>query len=105
MTSPYETKQPSREDVDQLAGPAIVQFGTDGCGYCQAAEPLVEAALVNRPEVPRLKVEDGPGRALGRSFRVKLWPTLVFLRDGREIARVVRPQTIQDISAALAQLG
>jgi thioredoxin 1 len=37
--------------------------------------------------VRHVKVEDGSGRRLGRSFGVKLWPTLVFLRDGREVAR------------------
>ena len=104
MTSPYETAQPSREQVDQLQGAAIVQFGTDWCGFCQAAEPLIETALADQPAVQRLKVEDGPGRALGRSFRVKLWPTLIFLRDGREIARVVRPRAAQEVSAALAKL-
>jgi thioredoxin 1 len=104
MTSPYETQQPSREQVDQLPGAAIVQFGTDWCGHCQAAEPLIEAALGGQPDLQRLKLEDGPGRALGRSFRVKLWPTLIFLRDGREIARVTRPRTAQEVSAALAQV-
>lgn len=104
MTSPYESSQPSREHVDQLQGPTVVQFGTDWCGFCQAAEPLIEAALARRDDVKRLKVEDGPGRALGRSFRVKLWPTLIFLRAGREIARVVRPQSAQEVSAALSQL-
>ena len=104
MTSPYESTQPSREHVDQLQGPAIVQFGTDWCGFCQAAEPLIETTLAGRADVQRLKVEDGPGRALGRSFRVKLWPTLIFLREGREIARVVRPQSAQEVTAALSQL-
>jgi thioredoxin 1 len=105
MTTPYNPTQPSRDLVDQLHGPAIVQFGTDWCGFCQAAERLIESALVGHKDLQRLKVEDGPGRALGRSFRVKLWPTLIFLRDGREVARVVRPQTSQEVSAALAQLS
>jgi thioredoxin 1 len=38
-----------------------------------------------------LWVEDGKGKPLGRSFRVKLWPTLVFLRDGRVMKQVSRP--------------
>ena len=105
MTSPYEPVQPSREQVDQLPGTAIVQFGTDWCGFCQAAEPLIEAALAEQPSVQRLKVEDGPGRPLGRSFRVKLWPTLIFLRDGREVARVVRPRSARDVGTALTQLA
>jgi thioredoxin 1 len=32
---------------------------------------------------------------------VKLWPTLVFLRDGQETARLVRPQTAREIEDAL----
>ena len=104
MTSPYESTQPSRDHVNQLQGPTIVQFGTDWCGFCQAADPLIEAALASRTDVHRLKVEDGPGRKLGRSFRVKLWPTLIFLREGREIARVVRPKSANEVSAALLQL-
>jgi thioredoxin 1 len=55
--------------------------------------------------VRHIKVEDGPGRPLGRSFRVKLWPTLVFLREGREVARLVRPADPVAIEQALAQLG
>lgn len=105
MTRPYETLQPTREHVEQLSGAVIVQFGTDWCGFCQAAEPVIEAALADQPNLQRLKVEDGPGRQLGRSFRVKLWPTLIFLRDGREVARVVRPRSAQEVGAALARLA
>jgi len=36
---------------------------------------------------------------------VKLWPTLVFLRDGQEVARLVRPQDAQEIADALQQIG
>ena len=104
MTAPYETTQPTREHVDGLPGAAVVQFGTNWCGYCVAAEPLIEEALTARPELQRLKVEDGSGRPLGRSFRVKLWPTLIFLQDGREVARVVRPRSQADVQQALAQL-
>ena len=53
-------------------------------------------------KVRHIKIEDGSGRPLGRSFRVKLWPTLVFLRDGVELARVVRPANAEAIGQALA---
>jgi thioredoxin 1 len=52
-----------------------------------------------------LKIEDGRGRPLGRSFGIKLWPTLVMLQDGREVARVVRPGSAREIADALARLG
>ena len=105
MSTTYRTEQPTREQVDQLAGATILQFGTNWCGVCQAAQPVIEAALSGHTELRRLIVEDGPGLPLGRSFRVKLWPTLIFLRDGRELARVVRPRAVAEIETALTQLG
>lgn len=96
---------PSRDDVDRLSGATVVEFGTPWCPHCLRAQPLIEAALKDRPDVAHVKVEDGPGQPLGRSFRVKLWPTLVFLKDGQEVARLVRPQDGQDIAQALQALG
>ena len=100
---PYlsETETPSRVEVDALRGLTLLEFGTDWCGHCRAAQPAVAEALAQQPQWRHLKVEDGPGRALGRSFRVKLWPTLVLLRDGQEVARLVRPTQATDIAAAL----
>lgn len=92
---------PTRDDVDQLPGATVVEFGTPWCGFCQRAQPLIEQALEDRDEVAHIKVEDGPGQRLGRSFGVKLWPTLVFLRDGKEMARLVRPHDAQSIHEAL----
>ncbi|MBX3620857.1 MAG: thioredoxin family protein [Rhizobacter sp.] len=105
MPQPYTEAQPERREVDALRGAAVVDFGTNWCGFCRAAQPLVNAALAAHPQVQHLKVEDGPGRPLGRSFRVKLWPTLVFLRDGQEVARVVRPGSAAEVEQALAALG
>lgn len=101
----YATNAPARKEIDSLGGPAVIEFGTDWCGYCQGAQPLIGAAFERNRQVRRLKVEDGPGRALGRSFRVKLWPTLIFLRDGAEVARVVRPQHAAELDEAFASLG
>jgi thioredoxin 1 len=69
-----------------------------------AAQPLLASALADHPRVRHLKIADGSGRRLGRSFRVKLWPTLVFLKDGEEVARVVRPQRADEVGEALAAI-
>lgn len=101
----YAVDAPERAEIDALPGPLLLEFGTGWCGHCRAAQPLIEAALRDHPGLRHVKVEDGPGRRLGRSFRVKLWPTLVLLRDGREIERLVRPDDAAQLAAALARLA
>ncbi|MFN5096837.1 MAG: thioredoxin family protein [Limnohabitans sp.] len=92
---------PSQADVQAMQGLTLLEFGTEWCGHCRAAQPLIAQALAAQPHWQHCKVEDGPGRPLGRSYRVKLWPTLVLLRDGHEVGRMVRPSATA-ISAALA---
>ena len=103
-TLPYATTAPDRAAVDALAGATVLEFGTGWCGHCQAAQPFIVEALADRTGLRHLKIEDGPGRPLGRSFRVKLWPTLVFLQDGQEVGRTVRPPSAADVRAELARL-
>jgi len=93
-----------RAAVDALPGPTVLEFGTSWCGVCRASQPLITSALAMHRDVRHLKIEDGPGRPLGRSYRIKLWPTLIFLRDGREVERLVRPRDPGSIRHALAQI-
>ena len=104
MAAPYRTDAPTRAELDALPGSALVEFGTDWCGHCRAAQGPIEDALRDFPGVARIKIEDGRGRPTGRSYGVKLWPTLVFLADGREVARVVRPTDAATVSRALAEV-
>jgi thioredoxin 1 len=104
MNSSYAPNEPARAQVDASTGAMVLDFGTNWCGWCRNAQPLIAAALQPHPEVRHLQVEDGPGRPLGRSFRVKLWPTLVFLKDGQEVARVVRPSKVEELRDALAKI-
>ena len=99
------SNEPERSEIDALPGPAVIEFGASWCGHCQAAKPLIEAALARYPGLRVIWVEDGRGRPLGRSFGVKLWPTLVFLKDGREIERLVRPAASAPIEQALARIA
>lgn len=100
-----ESEAPLRADVDAWQGWTLLEFGTPWCGHCRAAQPALAEALQNFPQLRHLKIEDGPGRPLGRSYRIKLWPTLLLLRDGQELARLVRPTLASDIVVALNESG
>lgn len=100
----YRPETITRAELDARPGVAVVEFGTNWCGYCRAAQPVIAAGFDVLRDAPHFKVEDGPGRPLGRTFRVKLWPTLVLLRDGVEVDRLVRPTAADDVRAAFARL-
>lgn len=102
--SGYASEAPTRQAINALAGPALLEFGTDWCGHCRASAPVVASALAgytSHAGIRHIKVEDGSGRALGRSFSVKLWPTLIFLANGKEVARLVRPLDQTAVAQAL----
>jgi thioredoxin 1 len=92
METKFAVPEPTREEIDALPGPVMLEFGTDWCPHCLALQPQLGCLLGEFRGVRHIKVEDGKGRPLGRSFRVKLWPNLVFLRDGKVVAQLARPR-------------
>jgi thioredoxin len=105
MDTNYDKPEPTRAEVDALPGSMVLEFGASWCEICQGAQPTIAAALADHPGVRHVKVGDGKGKPLGRSFGVKLWPTLVFLRDGRELARAVRPTDADEVRKGLEAIA
>ena len=104
FSSEFVEIEPAREDIDALRGSTLLEFGTDWCGHCQKAESIIRRAFDAHPQIAHIKVEDGRGRRLGRSFGVKLWPSLIFLTDGCEVARLTRPESVQVIEQAMQKI-
>jgi len=102
MQTEYAAVEPKRAEVEALPGATVLEFGSPWCGYCRRAQPYIAQAFVEHPGVRHIKVADASGRRLGRAFGVKRWPTLVFLRNGKEEGRVVRPAGPAEILEALA---
>lgn len=96
----YREESPTIGQVGEMIGYAILEFGTPWCGHCEAAIPAVRQVLSER-KLPHIKVIDGKGKPLGRSFKVKLWPTLILLDSGREITRLIRPVNADEVQEFL----
>jgi thioredoxin 1 len=105
MTIEYPDSEPTREAVAALKGLMVIEFGTPWCGHCRAAQPLLAKVFADYPHIPHMKIEDGPGQPLGRSFKVRLWPTFIFLCDGQEVTRLVRPVDTMPIRQAFEQMA
>ena len=101
MLAPYNDTAPDHGTLESTPGPVILEFGSNTCGICQAAAPMISQAM-ETANISHIRVQDGKGKRLGRHFGVKLWPTLIFLRDGQEVTRVVRPTQLQELLDALA---
>ncbi|MNK30769.1 Thioredoxin [compost metagenome] len=98
-TRDYARQEPTRAELDAGAGWQLVEFGAPWCPHCSGAQLVVKEWLGAHADIGHVKIEDGKGRPAGRSYQVKLWPTLVLLRDGEEVARVVRPRQETDLAA------
>lgn len=90
-TAAWTAETLTRDQVEALDGLTLVEFGANWCPHCQAAQAPLKAALDQKGEVRHLKIEDGKGRPLGRSYGVKLWPNFVLLRDGQVVEQLARP--------------
>jgi thioredoxin 1 len=105
FTPHYEESLLTRENVDAMTGPVVIEFGASWCGICRSFTPQAEAAFEPFPGVTHLRVEDGPGKRLGRSFRVKLWPTFVFMKDGQVLQISVRPTSADEVTRGLEAIA
>jgi thioredoxin 1 len=101
--SDYQVDAPSIEEVQALSGTVLLEFGTPWCGHCRAAQTIIAPALLSHPEIKHIKVYDGKGKKLGRSFKVKLWPSFILLRNGQELGRLVRPKQTADMNLLLTK--
>ena len=85
---------PSREDLDNSSGIILIEFGSDFCGYCQAAENLILQALSENPEVKHgpIKILFTPDEETGRGTEkvdLKKFLKLVrnYLKDTKNILK------------------
>ena len=87
------------ENTDQ--GVVVVDFYATWCGPCRALAPVLEQ-LQNTKVV---KVDVDQNQQLGVQYNIAALPTVVFLKDGQEMDRVVGLQSITQLQAKVDALN
>lgn len=101
----YEEETLTFAQVSELSGNTIIEFGAPWCGHCQAAMPAIKEVLAEQSAISHIKIFDGKGKRLGRAFNVKLWPTLILLKEGNEVARLVRPVASDEVRQLISKIS
>lgn len=95
-------------DVEHSPLPVLVDAWAPWCGPCRMIAPAIEelaAELAGSVRVAKLNVDENPRTAA--RFDLRSIPTLLVMRNGREIDRIVgalpKPQIRARLDHALAQ--
>lgn len=85
-------------DAETSSGVALIDFWAPWCGPCRAISPIVSEIASERGEaikVCRANIDDDP--SLAARSRVMSIPTLLVMRDGEEVERLIGARPKSDI--------
>jgi thioredoxin len=89
-------------DVERSPLPVLLDMWATWCGPCKILAPVVEELAVDlagRVRVGKLDVDANPATAA--RFSVRSIPTILVLRDGQEVDRIVGVQPKSEIARRL----
>ena len=92
-------------EVEQSPLPVLIDLWAPWCGPCRTLAPVIDelaAELAGRIRVVKLNVDENPRTAA--RFNVRSIPTLLALKAGREIDRIVGVQPKSEIARRLERV-
>ena len=85
-------------EVEACPMPVLLDLWAEWCGPCHMLAPTIEqlsSEMAGRVKVAKLNIDENPGVAT--RFGVRSIPTLLVLKAGREVDRLVGVQPKQEI--------
>ena len=93
------------DDVARSPLPVLLDLWAEWCGPCHMVAPTIEklaAELAGRVRVAKLNIDDNPRTAA--RFGVQSIPTLLILKDGQEVDRLIGVQPKEEILRRLQRI-
>ena len=84
-------------DVLKADGAILVDFWAEWCGPCQMVLPVIEELSNELTDVKVGKVNIDEQMELARQFRVMSIPTLMVIKDGKEVKREIGARSREEI--------
>ena len=94
-------KENFQEEVVQSDKPVLVDFWASWCGPCRMVSPIVDEIAQERPDVKVVKVNVDQEQELALQFGVMSIPTLVVMKGGKVVNKMVGARPKAQILAML----
>ncbi|PKL36655.1 thioredoxin [Candidatus Peregrinibacteria bacterium HGW-Peregrinibacteria-1] len=90
------------EEVTKSSQPVMVDFYAEWCGPCKMLGPIIEELATEHADKWKIgKVNIDENHELAAKFGVQSIPTIVFIKDGEVVDKVVGFQSKEALTAKL----